>query len=120
LHLSREVPFFLDRAARIHERAGKQRSWSSTSQADSRITEDYALVFRLVGSKDANPILAVAGLTSCGTQAAAEFVTDAMQARKLSEIPRNDLEYKNLEVVLHASLVNCVPTSVDVIAQHTW
>ena len=120
LHLSRELPFFLDRAGRIHERGGKQRSWSSTSQADSRITEDYALVFRLVGSKDANPILAIAGLTSCGTQAAAEFVTDAAQARKLSEIPRNDLEYKNLEVVLHTSLVNCIPTSVDVIAQHTW
>jgi hypothetical protein len=120
INIARDLPFFFDRASRIRERGGARRVWSSTARADNTITEDYAVVFRLLNSKGGGPVLAIAGLTTCGTQAAAEFVTDPVQLRKLSSISRSSLEQKNLEFVLRASLINCTPTSVDIVAQETW
>ena len=120
LNMARDLPFFFDRASRIRERGGQHRAWSSVARADNTITEDYAVVFRLMNSKAGGPVIAIAGLTTCGTQAAAEFVTDPIQLTKLASIPRNSLAGKNLEFVLRASLVNCTPTSVDIIAQQAW
>lgn len=120
MDLARELPFFLDRSTRIRERRGQHRVWSTSAGPDSAITEDYAIIFRLLDSKTGGPVIAIAGLTTCGTQAAAEFVTDPLQLKKLAGIPRDGLERKNLEFVLRASLVNCTPTSVDIVAQQIW
>jgi len=120
MELARDLPFFFDRGGRIRERGGKHRVWSSLARTDSTISEDYAVIFRLLDSKAGGPIIAISGLTTCGTQAAAEFMTDPLQLRKLASIPRNALESKNLEFVLHASLVNCTPTSVDIVGQQVW
>ena len=65
-------------------------------------------------------MIAIAGLTTCGTQAAAEFMTDPVQLRQLSDVSRNALESENLEFVLHLSLVNCTPTSVNIVGQQIW
>src|ERR1017187_1362127 len=76
MDLAQELPFFLDRGVRIRERNGQHRVWSTAAGADSNITEDYAIVFSLLNSKTGAPVIAIAGLTSCGTEAAAEFATD--------------------------------------------
>jgi hypothetical protein len=47
-------------------------------------------------------------------------MTDPTQLKKLSGIARSSLEHKNLELVLHASLENCTPTSVDIVGQQVW
>jgi len=120
MDLARELPFYLDRSVKIRERNGAHRVWSSIAGADSSIIEDYAIVFRLVDSKTGGPVLAIAGLTTCGTQAAAEFATDPVQLKKLANIPREVLERKNLEFVLRASLVNCTPASEELVALHYW
>jgi hypothetical protein len=120
LDLARELPYFLDRGVRIRERGGQHRVWASVAGPDSAITEDYAIVFRLLDSKTGGPVIAIAGLTSCGTQAAAEFATDPVQLKKLASIPRDVLERKNLEFVLRASLVNCTPASEEIVALHYW
>lgn len=54
------------------------------------------------------------------THAAAEFVTDPAQMMAPRGIPQAVLSNKNIELVLHASLVNCAPTSVEVIASKVW
>lgn len=120
LDLARELPYFLDRGVRIRERGGQHRVWASVAGTDSAITEDYAIVFRLLDSKTGGPVIAIAGLTSCGTQAAAEFATDPVQLKKLASIPRDALERKNLEFVLRASLVNCTPATEEIVALHYW
>lgn len=120
INMARDLPFFFDRGGRIRVRGGQRRAWSSVARADSTISEDYAVVFRLVDSKAGGPLMAIAGLTTCGTQAAAQFATDPPQLKKLAEIPRKSLAGKNLEFVLRASLVNCTPTSVDIVAQQFW
>jgi hypothetical protein len=120
MDLAQELPFFLDRGVRIRERNGQHRVWSTAAGADSNITEDYAIVFRLLNSKTGAPVIAIAGLTSCGTEAAAEFATDRVQLKKLASIPRDVLERKNFEFVLRASLVNCTPASEEIVALHYW
>jgi hypothetical protein len=120
LDLARELPFYLDRGVRIREHGGQHRVWSSVSGSDKAVIEDYAIVFRLLDSKTGGPVIAIAGLTTCGTQAAAEFATDPVQLKKLANIPRDVLERKNLELVLHTSLINCTPASTEIVAQQYW
>jgi hypothetical protein len=120
IDLAQGLPFYFDRGIRIRERGGQHRFWSTSAGPDTAITEDYAVIFRVLDSKTGGPVIAISGLTTCGTQAAAEFATDPVQLRKLASVPRDALERKNLEFVLRASLVNCTPTSVDIVAQQVW
>jgi len=120
--MNENLPFYLDRGFGIRERGGEHRRWFNPLKAEMtpRMMEDYALVFRIMNSKNGAPVLAVVGLSTCGTHAAADFVTDPVQMRALSNVPRGSLMNKNIELVLHTSLVNCAPTSVEVIASKVW
>jgi hypothetical protein len=122
--MNRDLRFYFDNNLNIRERGGQARVWSISHEASraasSTITEDYAIVCRIFDSKTGGPVIAVAGTTTCGTRAASEFLTDPVGMRKLESIPRASWERKNLELVLHAPLVNCNPTSVDIVAEHTW
>jgi hypothetical protein len=120
--MNENLPFYLDRGYGIREREGTHRRWFNPLKVEMtpRMMEDYALVFRILDSKQGAPILGVVGLSTCGTHAAADFVTDPIQMRALSNIPRTSLRNKNIELVLHTSLVNCAPTSVEVIASKVW
>lgn len=119
--LNEELPFYFDRGYGIRERGGRNY-WHNPLRAEmtQRMMEDYAIVFRVMDSKAGAPVLGIAGLSTCGTHAAADFVSDPMHKRTLSDIPRNALENKNIELVLHISLVNCAPASVHVIASKVW
>lgn len=120
--MNENLPFYLDRGFGIREREGAHRRWFNPLKAEMtpRMMEDYALVLRVMNSKNGAPVLAVVGLSTCGTHAAADFVTDPVQMRALSGVPRESLMNKNIELVLHTSLVNCAPTSVEVIASKVW
>jgi hypothetical protein len=124
MFLNRDLRFYFDRNLNIRERGGQGRVWSISHEASraasSTITEDYAIVYRLFDSKTGAPVIALAGTTTCGTRAAGEFLADPVSMRKLGNIPRDAWERKNLELVLHAPLVNCNPTSVEIVAEHTW
>jgi hypothetical protein len=124
LEMNRDLRFYFDHALNIRERGGQGRVWSISHEASratsSTITEDYAIVCRLFDSKTGAPVITLAGTTTCGTRAASEFVSDPVMLKKLDSIPRNAWERKNLELVLHTSLVNCNPTSVDIVANHSW
>ena len=117
MNLTRNLHFFFDRGGRIRERGGQGRFWSNPNGLDSAATEDYAIVSRLLDSKTGGPVVVIAGTRTCGTEGAGKFITDPLQLRRqLGSIPRDALERKNLELVLHISLVNCNPTSMDVVS----
>jgi hypothetical protein len=126
-NLNPDLPFYFDRGDRIHEHGGQGRIWTiahgkgrTVTGPGSTITEDYAIVARLLDSKTGAPVVALAGITSCGGLAASEFVTDPVRARKLQSISRDVLEHKNFEIVLHADIANCKPTSIEIIAERSW
>ena len=120
--MNEDLPFYLDRSYGISERNDAHRRWFNPLKAEMtpRMMEDYALVFRVLKSKNGAPVLGIVGLSTCGTHAAADFVTDPLQMRALAAIPRAALRNKNIELVLRTSLVNCAPTSVEVIASKVW
>jgi hypothetical protein len=120
LDIARDLPFFVDRGLRIRERGGQGRVWTTPLWSDHTIAEDYAIVARLLDSKTGAPVVILAGITMCGNQAAGEFVTNPLQLKKLGSIPRDAFEHKNIEIVLHTTLSNCTPTSMDVVAQRYW
>ena len=120
LDIARDLPFFVDRGLRIHERDGQGRIWTTPLWSDHTIAEDYAIVARLLDSKTGAPVVILAGITMCGNRAAGEFLTDPVQLRKLGSIQRRAFEHKNIEIVLHTTLSNCTPTSTDVVAQRYW
>jgi len=121
MNLTRNLHFFFDRGGRIRERGGQGRFWSNPNGLDCAATEDYAIVSRLLDSKTGGPVVVIAGTRTCGTEGAGKFITDPLQLkRQLGNIPRDALGHKNLELVLHISLVNCNPTSVDVVSAQYW
>ena len=120
LDMTRNLPFYLDRGLRIRERGGQGRVWSTSLWTPHTLTDDYAIVSRLLDSKTGAPMVILAGINSCGTRAAGEFVSDPAQLRELRSIPRDALEHKNIEFVLHATLVDCNPTSMDIVDLRYW
>jgi hypothetical protein len=120
LDMARDLPFFVDRGLRIRERGDQGRVWTTPLWSDHTISEDYAIVARLLDAKTGAPVLILAGITMCGNRAAGEFLTDQAQLEKLGNIPHDVFEHKNIEIVLHATLSNCTPTSIDVAAQRYW
>lgn len=120
LDIAKDLPFYVDRGLRIRERGGQGRVWTTPLWSDHSIGEDYAIVARLLDSKTDAPVVILAGITMCGNQAAGEFLTDPALLKKLGGIPRDAFEHKNIEIILHTTLSNCTPTSVDVVAQRYW
>jgi hypothetical protein len=120
METTKDLPFFYDRAMRIRERWGQGRVWSIPRVPGVQPPEEYLLVTRHFDAKTGSPLISVSGITTCGTRAAADFVTDPAQLKKLAGIPRAALEHKNLAVVLHATFVDCTPTSMDVLASRYW
>lgn len=117
MDLTRNLWFYFDRGGRIRERGGQGRFWSNPSGPDTAVNEDYAIISRLLDSKTGSPVVIIAGTRTCGTDAAGIYITDPA---RLQGIPRDVLERKNLELVLHVSLVDCSPTSIEVVAAHYW
>jgi hypothetical protein len=114
------LPFFFDRLVRIRERGGVGRVWSIARKAGVAPVEDYAIVSRLFNSETGSAVVSLQGITTFQIGAAGEFVTNPEQMRKLRIIPRDALERKNLEFVLHGTFVDGTPTSVDLVAWRSW
>jgi hypothetical protein len=100
----------------IRERGGQKRIWSTVYAPDGTISEDYAVVSRLLDAKTGGRIITIAGITDSGTRAASEFVTDPAQFKKLTNIPRRAWDHNNFQIVLHAVFENQYPTSINVVS----
>lgn len=100
----------------IVDRSNSQRRWS----AGEFLTDDYAIVTRIVNSRSGTTILAVAGIGYAGTQAAADFVTNPRSILALTRSLPKGWERKNIQVVLHTSITNRLPDTPDVVATYCW
>ena len=64
--------------------------------------------------------LAAAGVGYAGTQAAAEFITNPLSISTLVKSLPKGWEKKNIQVVLHTSVTNQLPSAPDVVATYCW
>lgn len=83
-------------------------------------TADYAIVARFYSPITNGPVIAVAGISSDGTQAAGEFIVSPQDLVRLEKsLPSGDLQ-RNFEVVLKVKVVDGNAGATTVLASQFW
>jgi hypothetical protein len=104
----------------IRDRKDPRKQWSIPYLIRERTTVDFALVSRVVDPVSHSPVIAIAGLTHYGTQAAAAYVTnEAILDQALRDIPEV-WKKSNLQIVLETQVINRTPTRSSVVASAAW
>jgi hypothetical protein len=111
-----------DASPRIRDRQNPARKdWSvDVSLPYRKLARDYAIVSRVQDPKTERTTIIVAGIAYWGTLAAAEFVTDPQQMRKLQALAPPGWENMNLQVVLSTDVIDGVAGPPKVLATHFW
>jgi hypothetical protein len=104
---------------RIRDKTGN-RTWQlSQLGPDGKTPEDYALVSRRFEAGTGQLIITAAGITQYGTRAAGEFLGSATL---LDAALANQPEWwrKNVQVLLHTSVIRGTPETPTVISAQVW
>jgi hypothetical protein len=116
LELNDKMPYRFTVIDGIKRLEGPGHSWQTWYGSDGAPREDYALITREISPKSGEPVIAVAGLDQTGTRAAAEFVsTPALLDAALRKLPPG-WQNKKVQLVLHATIVDYVPSGYELIA----
>ena len=108
--------FVFDSHHAIQDRSDRQKHWS----ANAGFTEDYAIVSRILNSKTGGTIITAAGIGHAGTRAAAEFITNPRAIATLVKSLPKGWEKKNIQIVLHTTVINQLPSAPDIVATFCW
>jgi hypothetical protein len=116
LTMTENLRYVFDGRDAIVDRTDPQKHWSTSAA----FTDDYAIISRVLNSKTSTTVITVAGIGHAGTRAAAEFLTDPQSVSALVRSLPKGWERKNLQIVLHASVINQLPSAPDVVATYWW
>ena len=75
---------------------------------------------RATDPKTEQMVVAAAGMSVFGTLAAAEFITDENEIRKLAAVAPKGWERKNMEIVLSTDVIRANPGPPKVVATYFW
>lgn len=120
IELTGDLPFAFAEGLKIREQGDAKRVWTPAFTSEGRVAVDYAVITRMPHSKTGEALFAIAGITQSGTRAAADFITDPEQVRRLVLNAPSDWAPKNLQFVLQTKVVNDIPTSPVVVAVKSW
>ncbi len=120
LELTKGLPYSFRQGTRIQDRDHPDRVWVSTQHNSKGTADDYALISRLLVSKTGGPLMTTAGIGQFGTQAAAEFISSPERMRDLLKSAPPGWQKKNMQVVLHITVVGYTPVQVEVVATTYW
>lgn len=115
-----DLPFAFRDGRRIQSRSDPKRGWSMAPGSGGENTEDFALISRVLHADTGGPVLAIGGIGSYGTQAAAEFVTSEEEMNKLLKGAPPGWEGKNMQAVLRIKVVEYSPVATEVVATVYW
>jgi hypothetical protein len=104
----------------IREQSPGVRVWKTLRGNSGEVTEDYAIVARLLDSKTGQFTITVAGIGNNGTQAAGEFVSNP---KYLEEGLRNapaDWQTKNLEIIVQTQVTDSITGPPHAVAAYFW
>ena len=85
-----------------------------------REPEDYALITRFFEKGTGQPFLALGGINSAGTIAAAECVTSSECIDAVVANAPSGWEQKNMQIVLSAKVVAGAPGAPEILAVYFW
>jgi hypothetical protein len=104
----------------IRDRKDPRNAWSIPYVARDRMTVDYAIISRVVDPVTRNPVIAIAGLTHYGTQAAAAFVTDQNLWDSALRNAPSGWPSRNFEAVLETAVINRTPNRTRILTLTVW
>jgi hypothetical protein len=94
--------------------------WIRKTNPETFAGDDYAVISRLTSSETGNFVLIIAGIDTYSNQAAADFLDDPQRMKALLVTLPKGWEKKNLQFVLHTSVIKDVPSVVNVEAVNIW
>ena len=109
-------------STRILETRAPNRSWSvlHLPRRSGRADEDYAIVARIVHSKSGQFILVAAGMTTFGTQSAAECLVENDCIAKLTAGAPKDWATRNFEAVIATKILGNTPGPPRLVVAQSW
>jgi hypothetical protein len=120
LELTKKLRFVFRVRNEIDDAQNPNHRWLLHASTDSRDTEDYAIVTRLVERPGDAPILSAAGMGQYGTEAAAEFIGSPTAIAELARRLPRSWPNRNLQVVLHVKVVDFKPVTTEIVGVYTW
>ena len=116
LEMTDNLRFVFSYRHQIQDRFDKSRSW----KANQDFTDDYAIISRIPNSKTGEILITAAGIGQAGTRAAGEFLTSPGDIDSLLLAAPRGWDKRNLQIVLHTTVINGSPNHPDVIATYYW
>jgi len=101
----------------VHPQPDEQKTFLATPSG-MPLTEDYAIIGLVPGMNPARSLLILAGTTTIGTQAAAEYVCrqDTLEQLLLRLSVSQNGEMKPFEAIIHVKVVRGVPVGTELVA----
>jgi hypothetical protein len=104
----------------IREQGTSGRSWSAKFGRHGEVVEDFGVVTRLLSSKADKVVVATAGITAEGTQAAGELVSSSELLEEALRTFPSDWARKNMQIVMQTVVTDSIPGPPQVVATYTW
>jgi len=105
---------------RIQEQGASGRSWYAKLGRNGAIVEDYGIVTRLVTSGTGQFVVAIAGITSDGSEAAAEFASNSEALERALRNSSPDWEQKNVQILVKTTVTDSVTGPPEVVDIYIW
>lgn len=120
MQMTDQLRFVFKNGTQIIDTSGKTKGWTEAWSAGGEMTDDYAVITRLLNQQTGRVLVTVAGIGSFGTQAAAEFLTNPKELAELLRTAPPNWQEKNLQLVLHVSIMNQSVNSTNIVASQFW
>lgn len=121
--ISSQMRYFIDGTRRpvgITDN-GRPTDWALPDlPADRKTDRDYAIVSRVFNSDTHAMIVELAGITSYGTDAAADLVTNPDLLAEALKNAQPGWQKKNLQLVLSVKVIGGAPASPKVVGSYFW
>jgi hypothetical protein len=119
MQLMRGFPYTLDQGG-IVEGQQHKLAWTQSFSQDGQQNEDYVVISRIPDAATGSFTLIIAGINTFSNQAAADFISNPENIRALAQSMKPGWENRNLQIVLHVSVIHQVPITADVVAIRSW
>jgi len=120
MELTKHLEFVMRGGNEIDDTLNPNRKWLLHASVDSRDTEDYAILTRLIQRNEDAPLMSVAGLGQYGTLAAAELICSPADLYQMTRQFGKGWAGKNLQVVLRVRVVDFKPAPPEIVAYRIW
>jgi hypothetical protein len=106
---------------RIEDSLNPSRRWRATpGRYSGTPADDYAIASRVIDSKSGRTVIIAAGISTFGTQAAAEFLTEPARLEDLARRAPHPLRQGSFQVLLYTRVIGNTPTPARIVDTHFW